>query len=26
VKGRIRTGLQRLRGGLQAAGIGVEGS
>jgi len=25
VKGRIRTGLQRLRGGLQAAGIGVEG-
>ena len=25
VKGRIRTGLQRLRGGLHAAGIGVEG-
>ena len=25
IKGRIRTGLQRLRGGLQAAGIGVEG-
>ena len=25
IKGRIRTGLHRLRGGLQAAGIGVEG-
>lgn len=25
IKGRIRTGLKRLRSGLQAAGIGVEG-
>ncbi len=25
VKGRIRTGLQRLRGSLSSAGIGVEG-